>query len=82
MLEVSFNIDVREGAIVVSSSERRFEAIYYKPSDKLYLALRHRTYTEDHALLAQAWQAANNKARELGWIAQISRSPPFRSLRP
>ena len=24
--------------------------------------------TDDHELLVQAWQAANDKARELGWI--------------
>ena len=26
------------------------------------------TDTENHELLARAWQAANSKARELGWI--------------
>jgi hypothetical protein len=32
------------------------------------LKLRRRTDTNDHALLARSWQAANDKARELGWI--------------
>ena len=48
----------------------RFEAVYYKPSDKPQLILRHRTYSDDHELLAKAWEAAKTKARELGWIAQ------------
>ena len=60
-------VNVWQGAIVVSSRASRFEAVYYKPSD-MQLILRHRTYTEDHKLLAKAWQAANTKARELGWI--------------
>jgi hypothetical protein len=33
------------------------------------LILRRRTQTDDHELLAQTWEAANDKARELGWIA-------------
>jgi hypothetical protein len=69
MPEVEFCVNVWQGAIVVSSGAHRFEAVYYKPSDKPQLILRHRTYTEDYELLAKAWQAANTKARELGWIA-------------
>jgi hypothetical protein len=30
--------------------------------------LRRRSDTDDHKLLARAWKAANDKARELGWI--------------
>jgi hypothetical protein len=30
--------------------------------------LRRRSETDDNELLARAWQAANDKARELGWI--------------
>jgi hypothetical protein len=29
---------------------------------------KRRTDTDDHVLLAEAWQAANKKARELKWI--------------
>ena len=68
MLQVDFSIDVRNGAIVVWAAEPKFEAVYYKPSDKGQLILRHRTYTDDFELLALALQAANEKARELGWI--------------
>jgi hypothetical protein len=45
-----------------------FYAAYAKPTNAPQLVLRRRTETDDHALLAQAWQAANDKARELGWI--------------
>ena len=41
---------------------------YAKPSNAPQLILRHRTGTDNHELLAQAWHAANHKARELGWI--------------
>ena len=44
-------------------------AVYYKPSNQPQLILRRRTDTDDHELVARAWQAANEKARELGWIA-------------
>ena len=45
-----------------------FYAAYAKSSDAPQLVLRRRTETNDHALLARSWQAANDKARELGWI--------------
>lgn len=32
------------------------------------LILRIRSQTDDHELLAMAWQAAFEKARDLGWI--------------
>ena len=67
MREVDLCVNVWQGAIVVSSG--RFEAVYYKPSDKPQLILRHRTYSDDHELLVKAWEAAKTKARELGWIA-------------
>jgi hypothetical protein len=45
-----------------------FYAAYATSSDAPQLVLRRRIETNDHALLARAWQAANDKARELGWI--------------
>ena len=53
--------------IVVSMAG--FCAVYYKPSYQSQLILRRRTDTYDHELIARACQAANEKARELGWIA-------------
>jgi hypothetical protein len=68
MTQSAFRIDVHNGDIIVSSANPGFIAVYYKPSDQTQLILRHRTRTDDHELLARAWQAANDKARELGWI--------------
>jgi hypothetical protein len=64
----SFQVDQRQGDLVVTSGD--FCAVYFKPSDEPQLILRRRTQTGDHELLALAWQAANDKARELGWIVQ------------
>ena len=61
-----FQVQERDGELVVTSGD--FRAVYYKPSDHPQLVLRSRTLTDDHALLARSWQAANDKARELGWI--------------
>ena len=57
---------VQDGDIVVSVAG--FYAVYFKPINQPQLILRRRTDTDDHALLARAWQAANDKAREMGWI--------------
>ena len=57
----------QDGDIVVSMAG--FCAVYYKPSNQPQLILRRRSDTDDHELLARAWRAANEKARELGWIA-------------
>ena len=61
-----FVVVVQNGDIIVGTSD--FHAVYYKPSNEPQLVLRRRSDTNDHELLAQAWQAANAKARELGWI--------------
>ena len=57
---------VQDGDIVVSVAG--FCAVYYKPNNQPQLILRRRSDTDDRTLLAQAWRAANDKARELGWI--------------
>ena len=57
---------VQDGDIVVSVAG--FCAVYYKPNNQPQLILRRRSETDDQTLLAQAWRAANDKARELGWI--------------
>jgi hypothetical protein len=46
----------------------RFVVVVYKPTNQPQLILGRRSDTDDHELLARAWQAANDKARELGWI--------------
>jgi hypothetical protein len=57
---------VQDGDIVVSVAG--FCAVYYKPNNQPQLILRRRSETDDQTLLAQTWRAANDKARELGWI--------------
>jgi hypothetical protein len=63
-----FNVEVRDGNLVVSLPDGKFKATYYKPAGRPHLILRERTRTDDHGLLAEAFQAAVAKARELGWI--------------
>ena len=61
-----FIIEVR--SVVVSLPTGKFRATYYKPPGRPNLILRERTKTDDEALVAEAFQAAVAKARELGWI--------------
>jgi hypothetical protein len=59
---------VQGGAIIVTLPSSGFRAVYYKPHGQPQLILRERTKTDDYHLLSEAWKAANDKARELGWI--------------
>ena len=58
-----------QGDEIIVTSETGFRAEYWKRPNHPQLKVRRRTETENHELLAKAWQAANAKARELGWIA-------------
>ena len=58
---------VQDDEIVVTS-ETGFCAAYCKRPNHPQLKIRRRTETDDNEVLARAWQAANEKARELGWI--------------
>jgi hypothetical protein len=64
-----FIIEVRGANLIVSLLNGRFKATYYKPAGRPHLILRERTRSDDDALVAEAFQAAVAKARELGWIA-------------
>ena len=61
-----FDVRVQGGEIIVTLSD--LCAVYVKPSTQVHLILKRRTETADHETIARAWQAANDKARELGWI--------------
>ena len=63
-----FQIEVHGDLLIVTAPIAEFFAVYVKPTTEPQLILKRRTQTEDYVLLAQAWQAANTKARELGWI--------------
>ena len=54
--------------LIVSEPTTDFVAIYVKPKERPQLTLMRRTPTSDNVLLAQAFQAAVAKARELGWV--------------
>ena len=62
-------IEARGDLLIVTESKAHFIAIYARSGARTELVLMRRTPTADNVLLAQAWQAANNKARQLGWIA-------------
>ena len=59
---------VVQGDEIVVTSETGFRVEYWRRPNHPQLKVRRRTDTDDHELLAQAWQAANEKARELGWM--------------
>ena len=56
------------GDEIVVTSETGFRAASCKRPNFPQLKVRRCTDTDDHELIAQAWGAANAKARELGWI--------------
>jgi hypothetical protein len=56
------------GDEIVVTSEAGFRAAYCRRPHHPQLIVRRRTDTDDLEMVAQAWQAANDKARELGWI--------------
>jgi hypothetical protein len=60
---------VRGEELIVSLQSDEFCAVYHKPTNQPQLILKRRTQTDDYVILARAWKAANDKARELGWIA-------------
>jgi hypothetical protein len=59
---------VQGGSITLTHPRSKFRAVYYKAHGQPQLILRERSKTDDYELLAEAWKAANDKARELGWI--------------
>jgi hypothetical protein len=60
---------VVQGDEIIVTSETGFRAEYWKRPNHSQLKVRRCTDIESQELLAKAWQAANAKARELGWIA-------------
>ena len=58
---------MHNGEIVVTQPEHNFCAVYAKLVRAPELVLKHRAQTTDADLMFRAWEAANDKARELGW---------------
>jgi hypothetical protein len=68
MSKIDLSVEVRDDLIVVMQHSPEFFAVYAMAPDEPQLKLQSRSKTDDQTLLAQAWQSANQKARELGWI--------------
>jgi hypothetical protein len=66
--QLEFVTEERGDLLIVTAASREFHAIYVKPPDKHELFLMRRSPSADHALIVGAFQAAVEKARELGWI--------------
>jgi hypothetical protein len=70
------------GDEIVVTSDAGFRAAYCRRPHHPQLIIRRRTDTDDHEVIAQAWQAANDKARELGWIGTPITHFPVKRRRP
>ena len=66
--KLEFVTEARGDLLIVIAAAGEFHAIYVKPPDKAELLLMRRAPSADQALIAGAFQAAVDKARELGWI--------------
>ena len=67
----SLHVEVRDDEIIVTQSGSKFKAVYHSvhqmPKDQPQLIVKG-TPHGNYDFLSQAWQAANDRARELGWI--------------
>ena len=75
MADSELKVELRGDDIVVTMPGTKFKVTYYKPIDMPQL-LAKSDWTDDPdapvtlgAFRARAWLAANDKARQLGWIA-------------
>ena len=69
MLAKVLRVDVQHDYIVVRVTGTRSTASYFKPQDSPQLLASDHAPMSQPEFLAFAWQMANDKARELGWIA-------------
>ena len=71
----NLHVEMQDGDIVVTLPYTRYTVTYYKAAKSPQLLAKRFPAKDDprapmtHAeFLARAWKAANDKARELGWI--------------
>ncbi len=71
----NLHVEVSGGEIVITLPGTSYRAVYHKPADKPGLIATSRsgrweqgTPMTQAEFNARAWQAANDKARELGWF--------------
>ena len=67
-VKYKFDVVVIGRDLIVRLPQSDFAAVYYKAAEQPQLILRERSKCDDFLVLTAAWQAANAKARELGWI--------------
>ena len=60
-------VEVSGEEIIVTQRGSKFRVVYRKSHDQPQLIVKG-TPSGNYKFLARAWQAANDKARELGWI--------------
>jgi hypothetical protein len=63
----SLHVELRNDEIIVTRSGSNFRAVYHRAEDQPQLVAKG-TPHGNYNFLAQAWVAANDRARELGWI--------------
>jgi hypothetical protein len=63
----SLHVEVSGDEIIVTQRGSKFRVVYRKSDDQPQLAVKGAPHG-NYNFLARAWQAANDKARELGWI--------------
>ena len=68
MTNPELQIVVRGDLIIITHPATQFFAVYAKPDNRSELVLKRRADTGDNVLLVQVWQAAKDRARELGWL--------------
>ena len=70
------HLDVVDDEIIITLPFTAYTVTYYKPANSPQLLAKnfpiednHRVPLTEAEFLARAWKLANDKARELGWIA-------------
>jgi len=69
------HVEIQGGEIIVTLPSSKYSVTYYKPAKSPQLLAKRISLKDDplasitaSEFLALAWRAANQKARELGWI--------------
>jgi hypothetical protein len=69
------HVEIQGGEIIVTLPSSKYGVTYYKPTKSPQLLAKRISLKDDplasitaSEFLALAWRAANQKARELGWI--------------
>jgi hypothetical protein len=68
-------LEVWDDEIIVTLPDTSYVVAYYRPANLRHLLAKRLTNEDDRTapmtsaeFLVEAWRAANNKARQLGWV--------------